>query len=111
VSPDGDSGVVRLDGGLRLSRTGTNLDLTKPRIELGKGQIGAQVAGNRTAIVAFDAESATTTLKATKVTITAIEAALTSDGAAAINEAFGGSSFSTGDALGRFEVQGTTQAG
>lgn len=111
VSPDGDSGVVRLDGGLRLSRQGTRLDLTKPRIDLGKGQVSIKVAGIRTAIASFDADSATTSLKGSKVTITAIEAALTSDGATAINEALGSSAFSRGEALGRFEVQGTTTAG
>lgn len=108
VSPDGGSGSVRLDGGLRLTKGGTNLDLTKPKIDLAAGEISAVNAGNRGTILSFDADQPNTTVKGKAVTITGIEARLTADGASAINTAFGGSAFSQGQAFGEFEVKGTT---
>lgn len=113
VNPDGASGTMRTDGGLRLSQGGTNLDLTKLRIKLGNGEITAQVAGNRITFASFDPAEVTVTVTVTgkKVTVTGIEAALTADGATAVNEAFGGTAFSEGQALGSFEVKATVRAG
>ena len=111
VSPEGGSGNVRLDGGLRLSQGGTDLDLTKLRIDLGKGEISAVVAGNRITFASFDASKAKVEVKGKNVTITGIKAELTADGATAINEAFGGTAFSEGQTFGDFEVEGTTTSG
>jgi hypothetical protein len=105
VAPDGGSGTVRTDGGLRLSQGGGNLELTKLRINLGNGEISGQLAGNRITFASFDASQAEVTLKKKNVTITGIKAELTADGATALNEAFGGTAFSEGQAFGDFEVK------
>jgi hypothetical protein len=108
VNADGGSGSVRLDGGLRLTRGGTNLDLTKPRIDLADGEITAAVSGDRVALASFNPAGATVRVQGDEVRITGVDAALTSDGARAINQALGGNAFAEGDSFGTFEVQATS---
>jgi Htaa len=108
VSADGGAGSVRLEGGLRLTRSGTNLDLTKPRIDLSDGDITAAVSGDRVAVASFNLARATVGVEGDDVRITGVEAALTSDGARAINEALGGNAFAEDDPFGTFEVQATS---
>jgi hypothetical protein len=111
VRADGRSGTVRLDGGLRLAKGGTNLDITKPRIDLARGEVSAIIAGNRGALLSFDAAKAKVTAKPKKVTVTGIDGALTADGATAINEAFGTTAFREDARFGTFEVKGTVNSG
>jgi hypothetical protein len=108
VNADGGSGSVRLDGGLRLTRGGTNLDLTKPRIDLADGEITAVLSGDRVALASFNPAGATVRVEGDEVRITGVDAALTSDGARAINEALGGNAFAEGDSFGTLEVQATS---
>jgi ribosomal protein L6P/L9E len=111
VAEDGGSGTVRLDGGLRLTKGGTNLDLTKPRLHLGDGEITAVVAGQRRTVMSFSPNRVEVTVEGENVTVTGIAAKLTEEGATAINDAFGGNAFAAGNAIGTFEVEATASAG
>lgn len=108
VGVDGQSGIVRLDGGLRLARGTTSLDLTKLRISFDDGKVTALVAGNRVTVLSLDVADASTKVKGEVVTITDVAATLTAEGATAINEAFG-TAFTAGAAFGTFKVKGTTK--
>ena len=108
VAEDGASGVVRLNGGLRLTRGGANIELTKPRISLTGGEIPAVISGDRVSVASFSLAGATVNVDGADVTITGIDSELTSDGARAVNEALGGNAFSEGDPFGRFEVRATS---
>jgi Htaa len=108
VADDGGSGQVRLDGALRLTKGATTLELSKLRIHVEDGKITAVVDGTRKTLISFDANKVEPTIKGDKVTLSGIEAKLTQDGAAAINDAFGGTAFSDGDAVGTFEVEATS---
>lgn len=108
VGADGGSGTVRLDGSLKLTKSGTTLDLKKPRINLADGEITVDLAGTRVTAMAFDAAKAKVEVKGKKVTVSRIAATLTEEGATAINDAFGGSTFKADDKFGTFEVAGTT---
>ncbi|MGH2962963.1 MAG: HtaA domain-containing protein [Solirubrobacterales bacterium] len=107
VAEDGSSGDVRLDGGIRLTKAGTNLELTKPRIHLGDGEITAIVDGQRRTVMSFNANRAEVSVNGDRVRVSGVAAKLTEDGATAINDAFGGTAFSEGDAFGAFEVEAT----
>jgi Htaa len=111
VGADGGSGTTRLDGGLRLAKGGTNLDINKPHIDLARGEVSAVIAGNRGTLLSFDPGKAKVTAKPEKVTITGIDGALTADGAIAINEAFGTTAFQEDARFGTFEVKGTVKSG
>ncbi|MGH2993137.1 MAG: HtaA domain-containing protein [Solirubrobacterales bacterium] len=108
VTEDGSSGDVRLDGGIRLTKGGTNLELTKMRIHLGDGEITAIVDGQRRTVMSFNANKVEATVTGDNVTLSGIAAKLTEEGAGAINDAFGGSAFSEGNPLGAFEVEATS---
>lgn len=108
VAEDGGSGVIRLDGGIRLTKGGTNLELTKPRIHLGDGEITAVVGGERRTVMSFPANRVEVAVEGRNVTVTGIRARLTEDGAAAINDAFGGNAFAEGDKFGELEVAATS---
>jgi hypothetical protein len=108
VAADGASGEVRLDGGLRLAKAGTNLDLTKLRIHVEDGEITAVAGGSRKTVMSFNANKVEPTIQGDNVTLSGIAAKLTEDGAAAINDAFGGNAFAVGDAIGAFEVEATS---
>jgi Htaa len=108
VAEDGASGVVRLNGGVRLTTGGANIELTKPRISLTDGEITAVVSGDRVSVASFNPAGATVDVDGAEVTITGIDSELTSDGARAVNEALGGNAFSEGDPFGRFEVRATS---
>jgi hypothetical protein len=105
VAEDGASGEVRLDGGLRLAKGGTNLDLTKLRIHVEDGEITAVSGGSRKTVMSFNANRVEPTIQGENVTLSGIAAKLTEDGAAEINGAFGGDAFAEGDAIGAFEVE------
>jgi Htaa len=107
VAEDGSSGDVRLDGGIRLTKGGTNLQLTKARIHLGDGEITAVVGGQRRTTMSFNANRAEVTVNGDRVRVSGVAAKLAEDGAGAINDAFGGTAFSAGDAFGAFEVDAT----
>jgi hypothetical protein len=111
VGADGGSGTTRLDGGLRLAKGGTNLDINKPHIDLARGEVSAVIAGGRGTLLSFDPGKAKVTTKPEKVTITGIDGALTADGAIAINEAFGTTAFQEDARFGTFEVKGTVKSG
>jgi Htaa len=108
VAEDGASGVVRLDGGVRLRKGGANIELTKPRISLTDGEITAVVSGDRVSVASFNLAGATVNVDGGEVTITGLDSELTSDGARALNEALGGNAFSEGDRFGGFEVRATS---
>ena len=108
VAEDGGSGVIRLDGGIRLTKGGTSLELTKPRIHLGDGEITAVIGGERRTVMSFPANKVEVTVNGQDVTVSGITAKLTEEGAAAINDAFGGSAFSEGEKFGQFEVAATS---
>jgi hypothetical protein len=108
VAAEGASGVVRLNGGVRLTKGGANIELTKPRIGLTEGEITAVVSGDRVPVASFNPAGATVDVDGAEVTITGIDSELTSDGARAVNEALGGNVFSEGDPFGRVEVQATS---
>ena len=108
VAEDGASGVVRLDGGVRLTKGSANLELTKPRISLTDGEITAVVSGDRVSVASFNLAGATVNVDGAEVTITGIDSELTSDGARAVNDALGGNAFSEGDPFGSFEVGATS---
>ena len=109
VSADGTSGNVRLDGGLGLTRGGTSLDLSKPRINLDDGEVTAVVGDSRIPTLAFDAaEVEIAVKKKQRVTISGVTTALGAEGASAINEAFGTNAFSEGQPFGEFTVKGRT---
>jgi hypothetical protein len=108
VAEDGASGVVRLNGGLRLTKGGANIELTKPRISLTDGEITALISGDRVSVASFSLAGATVNVDGAEVTITGIDSELTSAGARAVNEALDGNAFSEGDPFGRFEVRATS---
>lgn len=108
VGAGGGSGTVRLDGGIKLTRGGTTLDLTKPRINLAEGEITMVIGGERVVVLEFDADAAKVKVDGKKVTVTKIDATLSGDGAKAINDAFGGSTFAAGDKFGKLEISGKT---
>ena len=108
VAEDGGSGVIRLDGGIRLSKGGTNLELTKPRIHLGDGEITAVAGGERRTVMSFPAKRVEVTVDGKTVTVSGIRAKLTEEGATVINDAFGGSAFAEGDKFGELGVEATS---
>jgi hypothetical protein len=108
VAEDGGSGVVRLDGGLRLTKGSANLELTKPRISLTDGEITALVSDDRVSVATFNLAGARVNVDGAEMTITGIDSELTSDGATAVNDALGGNAFSEGDPFGSFEVGATS---
>ncbi len=108
VGADGGSGTVRLNGGIKLSKAATTLDLTKPRINLADGEITMVVGGERFVVLEFDADKAKVSVSGKKVSVTRINATLSEDGAKAINDAFGGSTFAAGDKFGKLAVSGKT---
>jgi len=107
VSEDGSSGQVRLDGAIRLAKGTTRLELSKSRIHVEDGKITTVVDGTRMELMSFDPNRVQPAIGGDNVTLTRIEAKLTQDGAAAINDAFGGTAFSDGDAVGTFQVDAT----
>jgi len=108
VAEDGGSGVIRLDGGIRLTKGGTNLELTKPRIHLGDGEITAVIGGERRTVMSFPANRVEVTVSGQDVIVSGIRAKLTEEGASAINDALGGSAFAEGDKFGELGVEGTS---
>jgi hypothetical protein len=108
VAADGKSGEVRLDGALRLAKGGTNLDLSKLRIHIEDGEITAVAGGSRKTVMSFAANKVEPTIEGDNVALSGIKAKLAADGAAAINDAFGGNAFSEGDAIGAFEVEASS---
>ena len=107
VAEDGSSGQVRLDGAIRLDKGTTRLELSKSRIHVEDGKITTVVDGTRKELMSFDPNRVQPAIGGDNVTLTRIEAKLTQDGAAAINDAFGGTAFSDGDAVGTFQVDAT----
>jgi hypothetical protein len=107
VAEDGSSGQVRLDGAIRLAKGTTRLELSKSRIHVEDGKITTVVDGTREELMSFDPNRVQPTIEGDNVTLARIEAKLTQDGAAALNDAFGGTAFSDGDAVGTFEVEAT----
>jgi hypothetical protein len=108
VAENGGSGEIRLDGGIRLTRGATNLELTKPRLHLGDGEITALVDGERRTVMSFPANRVEVTVDGENVTVTGFRAKLTEEGATAINDAFGGGAFAEGDKFGELEVAATS---
>jgi hypothetical protein len=108
VAEDGGSGVIRLDGGIRLTKGGANLELTKLRIHLSDGEITAVVGGERRTVMSFPANRVEVSVDGQDVSASGIRAKLTEDGAKAINDAFGGSAFADGDKLGELGVEATS---
>src|SRR5918994_1205059 len=78
VAEDGASGVVRLNGGLRLTRGGANIELTKPRISLTGGEIPAVISGDRVSVASFSLAGVTVNVDGAEVTMTGIDSELTS---------------------------------
>jgi hypothetical protein len=107
VAEDGSSGQVRLGGGIRLAKGTARLELSKSRIHVEDGKITTVVDGTRKELMSFDPNRVQPAIGGDNVTLTRIEAKLTQDGAAAINDAFGGTAFSDGDAVGTFQVDAT----
>jgi hypothetical protein len=108
VAEDGSSGQVRLDGAIRLAKGAARLELSKSRIHVEDGKITTVVDGTRKELMSFDPNRVQPAIGGDNVTLARIEAKLTQDGAAAINDAFGGTAFSDGDAVGTFQVDATT---
>lgn len=109
VAEDGGSGEIRLDGGIRLTEGGADLELTKLRIHLGDGEITAVVGGERRTVMSFSPRQVEVTVAGQNVTVSGVRAKLTEEGTTAINDAFGGSAFAEGDGFGELDVAATAE--
>lgn len=104
------AGDIKHSGGLRFSKGSTVVDLKKFTIKIDKKpDLVASVGSSRVSILSLDLSKLKNSSSGKKIKLSGVKASLTSDAAAALNQAFGTTAFTKGLALGTASVSATVK--
>lgn len=98
------AGRLRHDGGIRLSAGGANVDVTDVRLDVGKGAVTAQVAGERVSLLSTEFETPELSDDHDSVVLRGSGARLSDEAVIPINDALGTDLLSGGLSIGDLDV-------